>query len=135
MIKLTTLLLYCLCVTANATTIGLHIGSKHDKPGFNDNNPGLYIKTDKKYTFGTVYNSVNKQAYYAGYTYDYQLTNNLEASVTLGGITGYNAPVTPMIIPSVSYNVFNKAKVRIAFLPQVYKNGSNAITLMIENRF
>jgi hypothetical protein len=122
-------------VDSSATTIGLHLGSVHDKPGFNDTNPGIYLKTDSGITVGTVYNSVRKQGFYAGYTFVKMLTNSIEASVTLGGITGYKMTVTPMVIPSVAYKFSSGYSVRSAFLAKINSDGANAVTFMLEKSF
>ena len=115
-----------------ATTLGLHIGSQHDKPGFNDTNPGVYIRLDNGSTFGTVLNSMNRQSFYAGMTWDRRVTDNTQVSLTAGGITGYAMPVTPMVIPSVAYRVAPGVRVRGALLFRVHQDGANAIHMSIE---
>ncbi len=133
MIKLFALALFA-ATSANSTTIGLHLGSVHDKSGFNDTNPGVYLKTDEGYTVGTVYNSVNKQALYAGYTFSRNL-GKVEIAATVGGITGYSLPVTPMIVPSVTVGITNNFSARVNFLAKVHKDGANALHFTIERKF
>ena len=115
-----------------ATTLGLHIGSKHDTQGFNDTNPGVYLRLDNGSTLGTVRNSLNQQSFYAGMTWGRQVTENLEVGVTVGGITGYKLPVTPMIIPSTAYRVVEGVRIRGALLFKVHRDGANALHLMFE---
>jgi hypothetical protein len=133
MIKLFALALFA-ATSAHATTVGLHLGSVHDKPGFNDSNPGIYIKTEEGYTVGTVYNSVNKQAFYAGYTFSRNF-GKVELAATVGGITGYTLPVTPMLVPSVVVSLTDSFSARINFLAKVHKYGASALHFTVERKF
>ena len=120
--------------SADAQTVGLHLGSIHDKPGFNDSNPGAYLKLKNGLTLGTVFNSENKQSYYAGLTLDKELTESVSASITFGGITGYALAITPMVVPSVAYD-FGSFSLRTTFLTKINKKGANALSFSIEKSF
>ena len=120
--------------SVKAATVGLHLASKHDKPGFNDTNPGVYLRNRGGYTVGTVYNSVDRQAFYAGYTFSRNL-GKTEVAVTVGGITGYSLPVTPMIVPSVAVSITENLRVRFNYLAKIHIDGANALHLAIERKF
>lgn len=133
--KLALALLALLATQAQAeTTFGVHLGSIHDSKGFNNVNPGIYVRLDSGFTAGTVYNSERKQSVYAGWTFEHHFTSKFSAAVTVGGITGYAMPVTPMVIPSLAVNT-GPATVRVGFLTKVNKNGANALTFMVERKF
>lgn len=90
-----------------ALTLGAHLLTAHDTssrpasyPGLNDKNPGVYVRTHDGFTAGMYFNSYARMTRYAGFTWtqahvwgDYSLTAALA--------TGYNGPVSPMVLPSV----------------------------------
>jgi hypothetical protein len=117
---------------ASAQTFGVHVGSVHDRDGFNNVNPGLYVRLDSGLTLGTVYNSERRQSYYAGWTWSAPLHERVEASVTLGAITGYETGVLPMAVPSLAVAVGDNTKLRVSWLQKVYKRGANAVHFSIE---
>jgi hypothetical protein len=93
------LLLSCQMQPAMAeTTIGVHIGSWHSEPGFNNRNPGVFINHNG-WTAGTYYNSNRYQSYYAGYTFKQQINDTFSANVTVGAIK--YAQWFPMVLPSL----------------------------------
>ena len=123
-------------VFSQAATYGLHLGSRHDSPGFNDSNLGVYAYFDNGLTLGTFENSVSRQSVYVGKTWQYPVAQRLDAAVTLGAITGYDCAVSPMLVPSLAWQVApGGLKLRSAVLFKVNKNGANAIHLMLEKEF
>jgi hypothetical protein len=119
---------------AQGQTMGLHLGSIHDKRGFNNTNPGLYLKTESGLTIGAVVNSENNPAFYMGKTYAKPLAFG-DLSVTVGGIYGYAlAPIVPLAVPSLGLVCGEKTTCRISFLAQLHKNGANALHFSIEKR-
>jgi hypothetical protein len=120
----------------NAQTLGLHLVSWHDKPGYNNTNPGLYLKTEKGYLLGTVKNSESTQSYYAGRVFDYPINPRVIGSLTVGIISGYKAsPILPLVTPSISVRVNFIDSIRVSYLPKVNKHGSHALHLSLERRF
>jgi hypothetical protein len=108
--------------------IGLHVASAHIPQGNENNfNPGIYARMPSGLTVGTYYNSVRRQSFYAGYTYD--LFGPV--SVTVGGVTGYNkfGPVAPMVVPSLSLGA-----VRFSVIPPVAGIPS-VVHLSLEHKF
>lgn len=75
-----------------ALTIGIHIHSYHwaNRPEYNNNNVGLYVRT-KQWQLGTYLNTFEKQTVYLGY--NIPIKRGLEFQV--GGATGYKYKVTP----------------------------------------
>ena len=82
----------------NVETVGIHTLTRHDPGhGANDINFGGYVATDKGYIAGAYYNSHHRMAYYAGWSTPEW--HRMKASVV--GVTGYFAPVTFVLIPSL----------------------------------
>jgi hypothetical protein len=120
----------------NAQTLGIHLVSWHDKPGYNNDNPGLYLQTQKGYLLGTVKNSENAQSFYAGKVFDYPLTPRVSGSLTVGVISGYKAsPIMPLVTPSVSVHLNYTDSLRVSYLPRVNKSGSHALHMSFERKF
>lgn len=81
--------------------VGIHLGTWHSKSGFNNINPGLYIREEKTGgTIGAYCNSESssarfpdaercKLAVYAGKSWSYQVNGQLTVSTTAGFIGGY----------------------------------------------
>jgi len=116
------------------TTIGFHLGSVHSATGYNDFNPGVYIKFQNNITFGNYYNSNYHQSTYAGYTYAYN--NNID--ITTGLITGYQIyRYTPLLIPSYKFpNLIDAVTLRVAFIPRFFGVvQANVIHAMVETNF
>ena len=128
------LILALAATVAQAQTVGLHLASIHDKPGFNNTNPGIYLKTESGFTLGAVVNSENNPAFYMGKTYTKPMSSG-DLSMTVGGIHGYKlAPIVPLVVPSLGVNCGEKTTCRISYLTQLHKNGANALHFSIEKR-
>ena len=111
---------------AHAQTIGLHLGSVHESPGFNGFNPGAYVRLDSGVTAGSYFNSIRKQSFYAGYTMN--VWGPLD--VTFAGVTGYQDYPIATAIPSVSVPLWKSVSARLAY---VYSPGvSSAIHMTVE---
>ncbi len=117
------------------TAVGLHIGSVHDKPGFNNINPGVYVNHNG-WTAGTYYNSERRQSYYAGYTFESApLYGSLRGALTIGAITGYGKPMV-LAVPSISAsNPLLGGRTRLSLAVATNKNGANALHLSHEWSF
>lgn len=125
------------CGQAKADTrVGLHLGSYHSTPGYNNTNPGVYV-FHNGWTAGTYYNSERNQSYYAGYTWEYPLGSMVRVGATAGVITGYKrADVLPMVVPSVAVSIpggFGTAA-RLSFIPPV-GGMPTVLHLSVEFRF
>lgn len=119
----------------NASTVGLHLGSRHDAPGFDDANVGVYAVSDEGWTFGTFNNSESRQSVYVGKTWHFPLTQRLAASATAGAVTGYDSAISPLLVPSLAFEFAPGLRLRSAVLFKVNKTGANAIHWMIEKEF
>jgi hypothetical protein len=75
---------------ASAGTVGLHIASYHDAPGFNNTNPGLYVKLDNGVVIGGYHNSLRRQSLYAGKHYSLYESGAMELGLTVGLVGGYH---------------------------------------------
>jgi hypothetical protein len=114
-------------------TVGAHLRSWHSQPGYNNDNPGLYIRSADGWTAGTYRNSERRQSTYAGRTLSTHLGSHVEASLTLGAITGYRrAEVLPLVVPSL--RIGSDIGLRIAYLPPIEKTGSHVVHIAAEWR-
>lgn len=90
-----------------ALTVGIHIGSYHwdNKPEYNNNNVGIYVRTKDGWHLGTYLNTFRKQTVYLGH--GWELSQHV--NVMVGGATGYKYPVTPFYM--FSYELTKHSKV------------------------
>lgn len=129
-------LAFC-CAPAEAQTIGLHLASWHSEPGYNNANPGLYLRTAGGWTAGGYRNSVRRNSTYAGWTGGVELATGLRAELTLGAITGYPAAaVLPLVAPSLRIGGDTGPALRLTVLPKVHaKQGAHVAHLSTEWSF
>lgn len=118
--------------------IGLHIASHHlsTAPAYvgewNDNNPGVYARWSNGFTAGTLRNSERRQSAYVGWTFEHPLTRGVTAAITVGGITGYSDPVSPLVAVSASTSLTDRLAARVSWLPKARYDGSHAFHLSVE---
>jgi hypothetical protein len=113
-------------LTCAQTTVGTHVGSWHNKPGYNNSNPGLYVNHNGM-TFGSYYNSERRQSTYAGYTF-----NMKYADISAVVITGYNKSVVPAIIPSKTISIGYGVNVRTSLILNPLPQGASAVHFSLE---
>lgn len=102
-----------------SAVVGVHLLSLHPtEAGNRAFTPGGYVKAESGLTFGGYYNSIGRCSLYAGWTFD-ALGGSL--GLTVGGITGYGRPVTPLVAPSVRWALGDGQSVRLVVLPPVKK--------------
>lgn len=99
---------------ASDTVVGVHVASWHSEKGYNNSNPGVFVRKNNIQT-GIYKNSVNKTTVYAGVTKDVQITKNISVGGMLGAATGYSNSVVPMLVTSVKIG----DNVRVSYIPQV----------------
>lgn len=136
-------LLASVAFESQAGTIGLHVGSRHGDPGYNDRNPGLHYRTDDGWTAGAYCNSESRSqrfpdakpcqiSAYAGRTWQTEEWLGLRAGVTVAGVTGYQrAKVLPAAIPSLLIG----GHVRLLYLPKIEPKGTQVVSLILETSF
>ena len=129
-------LLYLLFAgSAQAQTFGIHAASIHEKQGMNNTNPGAYVRFENGATFGTYFNSIRKQSNYIAWSFETEQWHRLSAAITVGAVTGYQAKLSALIVPSIAYHS-NAATVRIGIVPRPpVHGGSAALHLMVERHF
>jgi hypothetical protein len=122
------------------STIGLHIGSRHSAPGFNDRNPGVYARwADAQgdgFAAGTYLNSERAQSLWAGYAWSWRMQAlPISAGLTAGAVSGYRtAKLLPLALPSAALHFGNTAA-RLSYIPKVEKRGAAALHFSIEYSF
>lgn len=113
-----------ICSPALAGTIGIDVGTWHDRPGLRSSNPGLYYKADSGLAGGAYLNSYGRTSAWAGY----QLESG-RLGLLLGAATGYPCGgVLPMAVPSVRLG-----PARISVVPKVLRQQTaTAVHLSLE---
>ncbi len=117
-----------LATSASAQTIGLHLASWHSKPGFNNVNPGLYVRSADGWTLGGYRNSYDQPTVYAGWTLERDVLG-VRAGLTAGLATGYEKPW--LLVPSVSLPA-GWARVRLAWIPRIRPGDAHVLHLAVE---
>ena len=121
-------------VAAQATTIGLHTWSYHDRGVFNNDNYGLYLE-HKGLTGGFYKNSLNKDSAYVGYSLHWPLPENpIVQSVSLMGgvVSGYRTRNYPhdyslMGAFSMKHDFTAQQGFRLSVLPTHRKSPANYV--------
>lgn len=121
------------------TAVGLHITSRHSVQGYNDFNPGVYLRWANARgsgpAAGVYHNSERATSVWAGYTYSTPHVGPVSAAITLGAITGYQAArVLPLAVPSVALHQ-GPVAYRLTYVPKVEKRGAHALHLSLEWSF
>lgn len=119
------------------STFGAHLVSVHGggrgEParGWNNVNPGMYLRWHNGLTVGAFHNSEWRTSAYAGWTFSDSADR---FSVTAGLVTGYQrAAVMPLLVPSVRIGLNNNTSARLSLLAP--PKGAPAIHLSVERRF
>ncbi len=124
------LLLSTAVVASPCEAVGVHALSFHDKAGYSTFTPGIYCKTTSGWTAGALKNSEGRFGAYAGKTFE---TQSRVFAVTVGGITGYEAAITPLVVPSL---LVPNTGVRLSWLSKVPKTkGASALHISYETGF
>jgi hypothetical protein len=92
-------------------TIGLHLATAHEKPNFNNENPGIYYRNSSGLTLGSYFNSERNQSNYAGYT-----VHGSNFGVSFVVLSGYKVGLLLVPIPSVRFEVARDVSVRFTGL-------------------
>jgi hypothetical protein len=76
--------------------------NKHE----NENNYGIgYRFGQPNVIVGYYHNSDYKNSFYAAYEARWKLTDNIQAGIVAGGITGYKSAVLPLVLPELALQV------------------------------
>jgi hypothetical protein len=113
------------------TTLGLHLGTWHDRHGYNNFNPGLYVVKDNN-VVGAYHNSERGTSAYAAHVFE---TESRTFALTVGAVVGYkNRPVTPLVLPSIRVGT-DDFSVRVTLIPAAEKHGTTAVHFSTEIHF
>lgn len=119
--------------------IGLHLVSWHDEPGYNNTNPGVYVKSECGLTAGVYKNSFSRVSVYGAYSYD---PPKLPFWASAGFATGYakipgtNFRLSPIAIVGLKSPQYKGYLFRVGYIPKIGGvNNVNVVHLMIEKAF
>lgn len=113
--------------------VGAHVASWHSEDGYNNRNPGLYLRTTGGWAVGAYRNSIRRDSAYAGRAFTAELVLGLRAELLVGGVTGYEAArVVPLVAPSLLVGVPGGA-LRLTVLPKIDpKQGAHVAHFSVE---
>jgi hypothetical protein len=126
----------------NGLVLGVHLVSAHSTGGANNDNPGLYLRTEAGLTAGYYWNSKDRVTSYAGWTWQ---SESRTWSVSLVAASGYGnddpaaGPRMPRIValPMFSARVplGRDAAVRFGYVPKPPgSDAAHTAHLMVEWR-
>lgn len=107
---LVSLLLLLPLVASAENTYGIHLGSWHSSPGYNNSNPGVYVRSGNGLQVGAYYNSYSRPSVYVAKFVE--LSPHVDFMYGLA--TGYPWPVAP--VGALSVHVGN---VRVMYAPSL----------------
>ena len=116
----------------NVNGASKHLGT-NDK--FNENNPGLGIlaeKDGKFLTAGGYKNSFSDPSFYVGGGLKKRYGNKhayIEPGILAGLVTGYEDPLTPMVLPMITAGLYDFGALNLMYAPEV--KDKNPATLML----
>ena len=114
---------------ALADTVGAHLVTVHDRPGFNGVNPGLYWRGDGGLTAGAYRNSENRDSVYGGYTW-----TGCAWSLSALVVAGYKAGTVPALVPSYAFGLGDGVSVRASLVLNPMKGGASGVHASVEYR-
>jgi len=122
-----------------ALSLLLHVGSVHQRPGYNNVNPGLgvscHVSDTVSLSSGFYYNSERKMSAYASAEYSVPLVAGFRAGVVAGVVTGYKlAPVVPTIALALHSPEMVGIRASVVMVPQTKWN-SGVAHLVLSKRF
>lgn len=114
---------------STVAAVGLHLASVHSVDGYNNHNPGVFVRDECGFQAGAYYNSERRFSAYAAKTWDLK---RVPVWAALGVVTGYRAaPVVPMAMAGVRIG-----EVRIGYIPKLKGvNDTHVFHIMIEKEF
>jgi hypothetical protein len=112
-------------------TLGTHVASGHAKGGYNNFNPGMYLRY-QDWAAGFYRNSRDVTSAYLAYTPEVQLTPRFSAAIALGAALGYGPGLRPMALPSLAIALDRTSRIRLSAAPRVGEMKSAFIHLSYE---
>lgn len=115
-----------------ASSLGINVASHHERPGFNDINPGLYARNLAGYAAGAYINSHRRASVWAGRQFT-ATAGPAEAALLIGVATGYYRPLTPVVSPSLAITA-GGITTRLSYVPRnpTKEHGASAVHLSLE---
>lgn len=121
-------------MSTEALLVGIHLLTGHfasaTASDLESVTPGIYVRTEAGATAGLYRNSNGKASAYLGWTWT---TRDGRFALTAGGVTGYEgAPVYPLLVPSMAFELDQRWKLRLAALPKPHSHGAAGVHLSVE---
>ena len=104
---------------APAFKMGIHLGSYHEQPGYNNFNPGVFIRSTGNFygVVGAYYNSESHASVYIGAGYEYKYFG-----LMVGAVNGYERnAVSPIALPYIKLpvEIGPLSAIRVGVIPRV----------------
>lgn len=122
---------------------GLHLASWHADPGFNDFNPGGFVRADCEILYGqpqagVFYNSEERPSAYGGLVFELDRDAPATVFALIGGATGYDFPLVPLVNAGVRLGPFDDdlpLALVIGYTPAIEGKSSHLVHFALEWRF
>jgi hypothetical protein len=115
--------------------VRLHLGSWHDRSGYDNANLGLAVRWSGGLTVGGFHNSLGRPSYYGGLVVPIFDRRSVRLELMSGVITGYSeaSPLDVVAVPTLGWHLSQRNTLQIVFIPR-FVIPANAIHLMFERR-
>lgn len=116
-------------------SVRLHLGSWHDRPGYNNANLGLALRWKSGLVAGGFHNSLSRPSWYGGMIVPLY-EKRLQVELMAGVITGYSetGPLDVVAVPSLGWRLSSRSSVQVILIPHMVIP-ANAIHVMFERSF
>ena len=115
--------------------VRLHVGSWHDRGGFDNLNVGAALRWSSGLTVGGFRNSIGRPSWYGGIVRPLFESRALQLELMVGAITGYSdsSPVDVVAVPSLGWHLSPRNTLQVVFVPR-FVIPANAVHVMFERR-
>jgi hypothetical protein len=115
--------------------LGLHVASLHSEPGFEGNNPGVFVRWANGTTVGALRNSYGNTSFYGGWLWTDKVFGRY--ALFLGAASGYGnteerRSLVPILGPSARFEISESIALRLTYFPEPRQGGAQVLHLNLE---
>jgi hypothetical protein len=101
-----------------------------------DSTPGAFVRLNERWIFGYYRNSIGRDSFYAGRTWQLVDQGWVQLELTAGLLSGYKpGHIGPLLLPSASFPLSPRARLQLVPIPKIPgKHGPSALHLALEVR-
>lgn len=116
-------------IQPESRTYGIHTVSVHSRSGFNNVNPGMYVRWPSGAVVGGYLNSERRASLYAGWHLESEAH---PFGLTAMIVTGYRDGIQVGIVPSVRMRLDERTSLRLVLVPKIKNSGAAAAHIVLE---